>query len=326
MRTPRYSHFSWRLDHPVAGGEPAAKTTNVRSESTLFGHSVHKRVNSSSPRVVGLFGAGYLPVHWCQGGHCDRVMADRFENGDTANDNGGLGGPAGVRLRPDEKGLLQRRRPRRACSNDRLHPGPGHHLDLADAELQEQGGPARGRSVGRLPRLLDHRLHPDRPAPRHQRRAARAGRRRPRARHEGLLRHHHQPHRRRDRLRGGRPQPLRLQGRRALPDGRPARPSTTATTPARNTFPALDPTTSFPYTPVLDPAEQNLKVPAWLNDVTLYHNRGDTTFVGENSYYGDFFGLDDLFTENPTRGRRDDRHLQDLDRATSASTASGSTP
>jgi len=57
-----------------------------------------------------------------------------------------------------------------------------------------------------------------------------------------------------------------------------------------NTFPQLDAATSFPYHPVLDPSEQNLKVPAWLNDVTLYHNRGDTTFVGENSYYGDFFG------------------------------------
>ncbi|WP_426989378.1 alpha-amylase family glycosyl hydrolase [Pseudarthrobacter sp. Y6] len=64
-------------------------------------------------------------------------------------------------------------------------------------------------------------------------------------------------------------------------------------------FPELDVKTSFPYVPVLDPAEQNLKVPAWLNDPTLYHNRGDTTFVGEDSYYGDFFGLDDLFTENP---------------------------
>jgi alpha-amylase len=42
-----------------------------------------------------------------------------------------------------------------------------------------------------------------------------------------------------------------------------------------------------------------VKVPAWLNDVSLYHNRGDTTFTGENSLYGDFFGLDDLFTENP---------------------------
>ncbi|MCO8271678.1 alpha-amylase family glycosyl hydrolase [Actinoplanes sp. TRM 88003] len=65
------------------------------------------------------------------------------------------------------------------------------------------------------------------------------------------------------------------------------------------TFPRLDPATSFPYTPVLDPAERNVKVPAWLNDTTLYHNRGDTTFVGENSLYGDFFGLDDLFTEHP---------------------------
>ena len=64
-------------------------------------------------------------------------------------------------------------------------------------------------------------------------------------------------------------------------------------------FPAMDPEVSFPYTPVLDPPEENLKVPAWLNDVTLYHNRGDTTFVGENSWYGDFFGLDDLFTEHP---------------------------
>ena len=72
-------------------------------------------------------------------------------------------------------------------------------------------------------------------------------------------------------------------------------------------FPKLDPATSFPYTPVLDPAERDLKVPAWLNDVTLYHNRGDTTFTGENSLYGDFFGLDDLFTEHPrvVRGMTD---------------------
>ncbi|UKA54795.1 alpha amylase C-terminal domain-containing protein [Arthrobacter sp. FW305-BF8] len=68
----------------------------------------------------------------------------------------------------------------------------------------------------------------------------------------------------------------------------------------RADFPKLDAGTSFPYTPVLDPAEQNLKVPDWLNDPTLYHNRGDTTFAGENSFYGDFFGLDDLFTEHPT--------------------------
>ncbi|MEV1286277.1 pullulanase-type alpha-1,6-glucosidase [Micromonospora sp. NPDC049679] len=57
---------------------------------------------------------------------------------------------------------------------------------------------------------------------------------------------------------------------------------------------------SFPYTPVFaNPADANVKVPAWLNDPTMYHNRGDSTFAGENSEYGDFFGLDDLWTERP---------------------------
>jgi alpha-amylase len=63
-------------------------------------------------------------------------------------------------------------------------------------------------------------------------------------------------------------------------------------------FPALDPEVSFPYTPYV-PEGKPRKVPDWLNDLTLYHNRGDTTFTGEDSLYGDFFGLDDLFTENP---------------------------
>ena len=40
-------------------------------------------------------------------------------------------------------------------------------------------------------------------------------------------------------------------------------------------------------------------MPAWLNDPIYYHNRGDSTFAGESSEYGDFFGLDDLFTEHP---------------------------
>jgi glycosidase len=65
-----------------------------------------------------------------------------------------------------------------------------------------------------------------------------------------------------------------------------------------NTFPPLSPTESFPYTP-FNPPGAPVKEPAWLNDVTLYHNRGNTTFEGENSLYGDFFGLDDLFTEHP---------------------------
>ena len=65
------------------------------------------------------------------------------------------------------------------------------------------------------------------------------------------------------------------------------------------TFPALDPAVSFPYTPVTPPEFTGVKVPAWLNNPIYYHNRGNSTFAGENSLYGDFFGLDDLFTEHP---------------------------
>jgi glycosidase len=63
-------------------------------------------------------------------------------------------------------------------------------------------------------------------------------------------------------------------------------------------WPELD-ETSFPYTPFVHDGEEKVKVPAWLNDVTMYHNRGDSTFAGESSTYGDFSGLDDLFTERP---------------------------
>jgi glycosidase len=53
------------------------------------------------------------------------------------------------------------------------------------------------------------------------------------------------------------------------------------------------------YTPYLPKGEAEAKTPAWLNDPTWYHNRGDTTFRGESSVLGDFAGLDDLITSNP---------------------------
>ena len=62
-------------------------------------------------------------------------------------------------------------------------------------------------------------------------------------------------------------------------------------------FPELDAATSFPYTPVV--ADDEAKTPSWLNDPTLYHNRGNSTWTGESVTYGDFDGLDDLMTENP---------------------------
>ncbi|MEF9882564.1 pullulanase-type alpha-1,6-glucosidase [Streptomyces sp. P9-A4] len=52
---------------------------------------------------------------------------------------------------------------------------------------------------------------------------------------------------------------------------------------------------SFPYTPTTTGG----KVPAWLNDPKMYHNRGDSTWAGESAEYGDFVGLDDLWTERP---------------------------
>ncbi|MCU1430907.1 MAG: alpha,6-glucosidase, pullulanase-type [Actinotalea sp.] len=66
------------------------------------------------------------------------------------------------------------------------------------------------------------------------------------------------------------------------------------------TFPELDPEVSFPYTPVLEPGEETAKTPDFLNDPTLYHNRGDSTWTGESVTLGDFVGLDDLMTEHPT--------------------------
>ena len=56
---------------------------------------------------------------------------------------------------------------------------------------------------------------------------------------------------------------------------------------------------SYAYTPYVPAGEETVKVPAWLNDPVYYHNRGDSTFAGESSLDGDFAGLDDLFTENP---------------------------
>lgn len=64
-------------------------------------------------------------------------------------------------------------------------------------------------------------------------------------------------------------------------------------------FPPMD-ASSFPYTPFFHTeADATAKTPTWLNNPIYYHNRGDSTFAGESSQYGDFIGLDDLFTERP---------------------------
>jgi len=69
-------------------------------------------------------------------------------------------------------------------------------------------------------------------------------------------------------------------------------------------FPAVN-LDSFPYRPTFRaPGDEDVKVPEWLNDPLMYHNRGTSTFVGEDAEYGDFpsgkfSSLDDLWTERP---------------------------
>ena len=56
---------------------------------------------------------------------------------------------------------------------------------------------------------------------------------------------------------------------------------------------------AYAYTPFVPPAEASIKLPEWLNSPGYYHNRGNSDFWGESSLQGDFVGLDDLMTENP---------------------------
>lgn len=55
----------------------------------------------------------------------------------------------------------------------------------------------------------------------------------------------------------------------------------------------------YAYTPFLRPGDEDVKVPAWLNDPIVYNNRGDTSFSGESVGMGDFAGNDDLMMEHP---------------------------
>lgn len=63
------------------------------------------------------------------------------------------------------------------------------------------------------------------------------------------------------------------------------------------TLQELDLATSFPKRVIVNPEIK--KSPEWLNDPRNYHNRGNFSSSGESSTYGDFYGLDDLFTEAP---------------------------
>jgi glycosidase len=68
-------------------------------------------------------------------------------------------------------------------------------------------------------------------------------------------------------------------------------------------FPRLTMPSSFPKDAYIPVGYESIKKPLWLNDLTLYHNRGDANACnwapGECAELGDFFGLDDIMTEHP---------------------------
>ena len=90
------------------------------------------------------------------------------------------------------------------------------------------------------------------------------------------------------------------------PDERPYRdckgkPFKASTYAGGTTFPCLSPQ-NMPKQATLIGTDRTAKKPGWLNDVTAYHDRGDIDFSSCSDVcfeQGDFYGLDDLFTEQP---------------------------
>jgi glycosidase len=77
--------------------------------------------------------------------------------------------------------------------------------------------------------------------------------------------------------------------------GKPFNPARYVTKP----FPCLK-ASLMPRVPFVLPGDRTLKKPAWLNDPLNYHDRGNIDFGSCSQAcfeQGDFFGLDDLFTE-----------------------------
>ncbi|MEZ4658411.1 MAG: alpha-amylase family glycosyl hydrolase [Caldilineaceae bacterium] len=257
---------------------------------------------SANPRCPAELAALVSPPvrHPIQGTVFYFVMPDRFANGDPSNDTGGIaGGRLDHGFDPTNQRLLPRRRSGRADRQARLFGRYGHQRHLDDAGLQEQpgAGPRRQR-VGGLSRLLVHRYDSIRPALWDQCRVGGADPPGPRrgikiffdiiANHTAdILSYQEGAFTYRNKANFPYKDAVGVEfDDRAYAGG--------------SDFPELDAETSFPYTPVYNNAgDETLKVPAWLNNPIYYHNRGDSTFSGENSLYGDFFGLDDLFTEHP---------------------------
>ena len=228
------------------------------------------------------------------------LMADRFANGDSANDSGGLtGGPLQTGLDPTDKGyyhggdlrgLIQRLDYIKGLGTTAIWLTPSFKNRPVQGSGDDVSAGYHGYWITDFTQIDPH-LGTNAELKELIDKAHAQG-------HEGLLRHHHQPHRRRHLLRRGRLR-LRLQGDLAL-HGRQRRRVRRRGLRGCGRLPRDGRDAAFPYTPVFRPRGRRPQAPRPGSTTRLnYHNRGDSTFAGESSTYGDFSGLDDLFTEKP---------------------------
>ena len=214
------------------------------------------------------------------------VMADRFENGSTANDLGGLPPDRvvsgydptarGFYHGGDLRGIIRRLDYIEDLGTTSIWLTPS----FKNRAVQR---PVTPTTIGRLPRLLGHGLHADRPAPRHQRGPRGPGRA---AAHERgmkvyfdiITNHTADVIEFAEGARAG----LRLEGRGALPDRRRRavrRPRLRrARARSRRSTRRSASRTRRCSRPAPTPRR-----PTGSTTSTLYHNRGDTTFTGEDS-------------------------------------------
>ena len=195
-------------------------------------------------------------------------MGDRFANGDTGNDTGGLADDRlvtgfdptskGFYNGGDLKGLTSKLDYIQGLGTDAIWLTP----IFKNKAVQLEDGPSAGYHGYWItdftqvdPHLGTNQDLADLVDAAHA------------ARDEGLLRHHHQPHRRRDRLRGGRPDGVRLEGRQRPTSTAGGQPFDDRDYAGTNASRPSTRRPRSPTTPCSTPAEQDLKVPAWLNDV-----------------------------------------------------------
>jgi glycosidase len=237
------------------------------------------------------------------------VLPDRFENGDTANDRGGLSGDAlatgfdptrkGFYHGGDLKGLTRRLPYIQSLGATAIWVGP------VFKNKPVQGGPGQESAGYHGYWITDFtRVDPHLGTNAEFKTFVDAAHARGMKVYMDIIANHTADVIQYRECVGQRDCPYRSIGdypfqRRGGPDGKAINPGFLGerVRTAENYAKLTDP--SYAYTPFVPAAEAGVKVPAWLNDPWFYHNRGNTTFLDESATRGDFVGLDDLDTDNP---------------------------